>query len=185
MKGKLIIVSGPSGIGKDTIVSEYLKRNNAYKSVSCTSREMREGDIPDKTYHFISKDEFEKKINDGEFLEYTIYNHNYYGTLKNTLDEKLNNGIDVIMIIEVEGEANIKKIYPDSVSIFLLPPSMDVLKERLIKRGNVSPEDIEDRLETAKKEIEVSTRYDYNIVNDDLNMAVEELEKIVQKEKTE
>ena len=180
MRGKLIIVSGPSGIGKDTIVSEYLKRNDAYKSVSCTSREIREGDIPDKTYHFITKEEFE-----GEFLEYTIYNHNYYGTLKNTLDEQLNNGKDVIMIIEVEGEANIKRMYPDAVSIFLLPPSMDILRERLIKRGNVSLEDIEDRLNTAKKEIEISTRYDYNIVNDDLNMAVEELEKIVQKEKTE
>ena len=89
------------------------------------------------------------------------------------------------MIIEVEGEANIKRMYPDAVSIFLLPPSMDILRERLIKRGNVSLEDIEDRLNTAKKEIEISTRYDYNIVNDDLNMAVEELEKIVQKEKTE
>lgn len=185
MKGKLIIISGPSGIGKDTIVSEYLKRNNAYKSVSCTSREIREGDIPDKTYHFITKEEFEEKIKNGDFLEYTIYNHNYYGTLKNTIDEKLDNGIDVIMVIEVEGEANIKRMYPDSVSIFLLPPSMEVLKERLIKRGNVSLEDIEDRLETAKKEIQLSTRYDYNIVNDNLNMAVEELEKIVKKEKTE
>ena len=94
MRGKLIIVSGPSGIGKDTIVSEYLKRNDAYKSVSCTSREIREGDIPDKTYHFITKEEFEDKIKNGEFLEYTIYNHNYYGTLKEFVLDKIDNGMN-------------------------------------------------------------------------------------------
>lgn len=185
MKGKLIIISGPSGIGKDTVVSEYLKRNNAYRSISCTSRPMREGDIADETYYFLTKEEFEEKIKNNELLEYAIYNHNYYGTLKNTLDERLDNGIDVIMIIDVVGEANIKKIYPESISIFLLPPSIDVLIERLNKRGNVSPEDIEDRLETAKKEIEASSRYDYRIVNDVLEDTVKEIEKIVQKEKTE
>jgi guanylate kinase len=185
MKGKIIIVSGPSGIGKDTVVSEYLKRNDAYKSVSCTSREMREGDIPDRTYHFITKEEFEDGIKNGKFLEYTVYNNNYYGTLKNTIDEKIDNGIDVVMIIEVEGQANIKRMYPECISIFLLPPSMEVLRERLVNRGNVSIENIEDRLETAKREIDASINYDYRIVNDDLNKTVEEIEKIVQKEKTE
>ena len=185
MKGKLIIISGPSGIGKDTVVSEYLKRNDAYKTISCTSRPIREGDIPDVTYHFLTKEEFENKINNGELLEYTIYNHNYYGTLKNAIDDKINNGRDVIMIIEVEGEGNIKRMYPEAISIFLLPPSMDVLKERLIKRGNVSLDNIEDRLETAKKEIEISSRYDYRIINDVLEDTVKEIESIVQKEKTE
>ena len=178
-KGKLIIVSGPSGIGKDTVVEEYLKRNDAYKSVSCTSRKIREGDIIDKTYHFITKEEFENKIRNGEFLEYTIYNNNYYGTLKNTLDEKLNEGIDVIMVIEVEGQANVKKMYPDAISIFLLPPSMEELRERLVNRGNVSLENIEDRLETAKKEIKTSVNYDYRIINDNLDKTVKDLENII------
>ena len=184
MKGKLIIISGPSGIGKDTVVSEYLKRNKAYKTISCTSRPIREGDIPDVTYHFITKEEFENKIKNGELLEYTIYNNNYYGTLKNAIDDYIDKE-DVIMIIEVEGEGNVKKIYPEAISIFLLPPSMDVLKERLIKRCNVSLDNIEDRLETAKKEIEISTRYDYRLVNDKLEDTVKEIEKILQKEKTE
>ena len=181
-KGNLIVVSGPSGIGKDTVVAEYLKRNDAYKSISCTSRKIREGDIPDKTYHFITKEEFENKIKNGELLEYTIYNNNYYGTLKNTIDEQLEKGKDVIMVIEVEGEANVKKIYPDAKSIFLLPPSMDVLKDRLINRGNVSTEDIEDRMKTAEREIATSVRYDYKIINDDLDSAVKSLENIIKNE---
>lgn len=186
MRGKLIVVSGPSGVGKDTVVSEYIKRNNnTYLSVSCTSRAPREGEVDGVNYIFLSRKEFEERISNGDFLEYAEYNGNYYGTPKYKMEEELDKGKDVILVIEVQGALKVKELIPDALFIFILPPSISTLKERLIGRGTDSPESIEGRINTAIKEIEVSDRYDYNIVNDDLNMAVSELEKIIQKEKTE
>ena len=186
MRGKLIVVSGPSGVGKDTVVSEYIKRNsNTYLSVSCTSRAPREGEVDGVNYIFLSREEFEERISNGDFLEYAEYNGNYYGTPKYKMEEELEKGKDVILVIEVQGALKVKDLIPDALFIFILPPSISTLKERLIGRGTDSPESIEGRINTALKEIEVSDRYDYNIVNDDLNMAVLELENIIKKEKTE
>ena len=186
MRGKLIVVSGPSGVGKDTVVSEYIKRNaNTYLSISCTSRPIREGEQDGVNYIFLSREEFEERINNGDLLEYAEYNGNYYGTPKYKMEEELNKGKDVILIIEVQGALKVMDIYPDALFIFILPPSMDELKERLEGRGTDSIESINKRLETAKKEIEVSPKYDYRIINDNLDRAVLELETIIQKEKTE
>ena len=185
MKGKLIVVSGPSGVGKDTIVSKYLENNDAYLSISCTSRAIREGEKEGVNYYYLSNEEFEERINNGDFLEYAKYNDNYYGTPKYKIEEKLNSGIDVILIIEVQGALKVKNIMPDALFIFIMPPSIDELRERLINRGTEDIETINKRMETAIKEIDASSFYDYKIVNNDLDVAVKESEEIIKKEKTE
>lgn len=186
MRGKLIVISGPSGVGKDTVVSKYLERNNnTYLSVSCTSRAPREGEVDGINYIFLSREEFEERINNGDLLEYAEYNGNYYGTPKYKMEEELNKGNDVILIIEVQGALKVMDIYPDALFIFILPPSMDELKERLINRGTEDEAKINERIETAKKEIMISPKYNYQIINDDLDKSVNKLEEIIEKEKTE
>lgn len=180
-EGKLIVVSGPSGVGKDTIVNKYLESHKEDQlSISMTSRSMREGEVNGVNYYFKTKEEFEKAIIDGDLLEYTLYNGNYYGTPKSEIEERLKNGINVILVIEVVGAQNVKKMMGDKCTlIFILPPSMEELKNRLINRGTDSKESIEGRLDIAKDEIKTSKVYDYKIVNDDLDNAVKELEKII------
>ena len=180
-EGKLIVVSGPSGVGKDTIVNKYLESHKEDQlSISMTSRSMRDGEVNGVNYYFKTKEEFEKAIIDGDLLEYTLYNGNYYGTPKSEIEERLKNGINVILVIEVVGAQNVKKMMGDKCTlIFILPPSMEELKNRLINRGTDSKESIEGRLDIAKDEIKTSEVYDYKIVNDDLDNAVKELEKII------
>lgn len=180
-KGKLVVVSGPSGVGKDTVVSEYLKLHPEDKlSISMTSRPMREGDIEGVSYYFKTKEEFEEEVKKGNLLEYATYHGNYYGTPKSEVLKRLDDGINVILVIEVQGARNIKNMLGDDVLlIFVLPPSLDSLRERLIKRGNTSLEAINERIEIAKKEIEVSDFYDYKIINDNLEDAVKSLENII------
>ena len=180
-EGKLIVVSGPSGVGKDTIVNKYLESHKEDQlSISMTSRSMREGEVNGVNYYFKTKEEFEKAIIDGDLLEYTLYNGNYYGTPKSEIEERLKNGINVILVIEVVGAQNVKKMMGDKCTlIFILPPSMEELKNRLINRGTDSKESIEGRLDIAKDEIKTSKVYDYKIVNDDLDNAVKELEQII------
>lgn len=186
MRGRLIVVSGPSGVGKDTVVSKYLERNsNTYLSVSCTSRAPREGEVDGINYIFLSREEFEERISNGDFLEYAEYNGNYYGTPKYKMEEELDKGKDVILVIEVQGALKVKKLMPDALFIFILPPSINELKERLTGRGTDSPESIEGRIRTALKEIDISDEYDYQIINDDLDKTVSEFENIIKKEKTE
>ena len=186
MRGRLIVVSGPSGVGKDTVVSKYLERNsNTYLSVSCTSRAPREGEVDGINYIFLSREEFEERISNGDFLEYAEYNGNYYGTPKYKMEEELDKGKDVILVIEVQGALKVKKLMPDALFIFILPPSINELKERLPGRGTDSPESIEGRIRTALKEIDISDEYDYQIINDDLDKTVTEFENIIKKEKTE
>ena len=180
-EGKLIIVSGPSGVGKDTIVNEYIKKHPEDQiSVSMTSRPMRDGDIEGVSYYFKTKEEFEESIIKGDLLEYTLYNGNYYGTPKSEIEERLKNGINVILVIEVVGAQNVKEMLKDKCTlIFILPPSMEELKNRLVNRGTDSAESINGRLDIAKEEIKTSKVYDYKIVNDDLDKAVNELENII------
>ncbi len=180
-KGKLIVVSGPSGVGKDTVVSKYLERHPEDQiSISMTSRNKRDGEVDGVNYYFKTKEEFEEAIKNNDLLEFALYNGNYYGTPKSEVEKRIENGINVILVIEVVGAANVKKMMKDDCTlIFIMPPSMEELKSRLINRGTDSAESIEGRLTIAKEEIKTSKIYDYKIVNDDLEKAVKELETII------
>lgn len=182
-KGKLIVVSGPSGVGKDTVVSKYLEKHNEDElSISMTSRGIRNNEVDGVNYYFKTKEEFEEAIDNNELLEYAMYNGNYYGTPRKEVEKRINNGINVILVIEVVGAMNVKNMMKDDCTlIFILPPSMDVLKDRLINRGTDSMDSIDNRLDIARREIEVSDKYDYKIINDDLDNAVKELESIIKK----
>ncbi len=182
-KGLLIVVSGPSGVGKDTLVQEYLTNNDAFLSISATTRKKRKNDVDGRDYYFLTKSEFEKKIKEGEFLEYATYNNCYYGTPKSKIEELLNEGKDVILIIEVQGGLQIKEKIQDSILIFLLPPSLEVLEERLRKRNSDSEDMIKNRLNIALDEIILSSKYDYTIVNGNLENSKEKLKYIIEAER--
>lgn len=180
-KGKLIVFSGPSGAGKDSVLEEYFKTEHqgVWKSVSYTTRAARENERDGVDYHFISVEEFENNIRNGNVLEYTKYGLNYYGTPKAPVDEHLKNGEIVILKIEINGAASIKKKYPDSVAVFITPPSVEVLEKRLRARGTESDADIRRRLEIAGKELDYKKYYDHIIINDKLENAVNDLDGIV------
>ena len=173
--GQLIVISAPSGCGKGSVINGLLEKNkNMWLSVSTTSRKIRENDIPGKTYNFVTKEEFEKLIKEDFFLEYTNYVGNYYGTPKGTIKEKLDQGIDVILEIEIEGAANIKKLVPEAIFIFILPPSLKTMVRRLKKL---------ERFHTAYKEINEVTKYNYVVVNDILEDAIDKVDSIIKAEK--
>lgn len=180
-KGKLIVVSGPSGVGKDTVVSEYLKIHpEDVLSVSMTSRPKRDYEVDGVHYYFRTKEGFEKEVEKGNLLEYATYNGNYYGTPKSEVIKRLEDGINVILVIEIQGARNIKNMLgDDALLIFVLPPSIEELRERLIKRGTESLEQINNRLAIAEKEINDNTFYDYKIINDNIEDAVKSLENII------
>jgi len=178
-KGKFIVISGPSGVGKGTICNVLLKEFNAWFSVSMTTRGIREGEVDGVNYYFVSKDEFKKRIEDGKLLEYNIYNDNYYGTPKDKVLEKLDEGIDVILEIDVNGARNIKKLFSDALLIYIAPPSIDILRDRLVGRGTEDETTIEKRLKIAEDELKQVDFYDYVIVNDDLDKAIDEIKKII------
>ena len=183
-QGQVIVISSPSGGGKGTVIAELLKRNkNLWLSVSTTSREIRTNDIPGVTYNFISKEEFEEKIKEGYFLEYTNYVGNYYGTPKAPLKEKLAQGIDVILEIEIEGASNIKKLLPESIFIFIMPPSIKTLVKRLKKRNTDSNDKLLERFHKTYKEINEVTKYNYVVVNDILEDTIDKVEAIIKAEK--
>ena len=183
--GILVVVSAPSGCGKDTIVNEVVKSNpdKYHISISKTTRPMREGEIEGINYYFVSKDEFEKDISDGEILEYTVYNDYYYGTPVSEVKSNLEKGKIVILIIEVEGGGNIKKLFPDACKIFIIPPSFEILERRLRNRGTDSEDRIIKRLTTARSEIMRVDEYDYVVENDVLSDAVSDVIAIIKAEK--
>lgn len=180
-KGKLIVVSGPSGVGKDTVVSEYLKIHpEDVLSVSMTSRPKRDYEVDGVHYYFRTKEGFEEEVEKGNLLEYATYNGNYYGTPKSEVIKRLEDGINVILVIEIQGARNIKNMLgDDALLIFVLPPSIEELRERLINRGTESLEQINNRLAIAEKEINENTFYDYKIINDNIDDAVKSLENII------
>lgn len=184
-KGTLVVISGPSGAGKDTIINEVIKKEkiNAWVSISMTSRPLRGNEVDGKDYFFVTKEKFEDNIKKGNFLEYAKYNDNYYGTPKNKIEDYLNKGIDVILNIEIQGALQIKELIKDALFIFIMPPSMEELKRRLINRGTDSSEKILSRFKTAYQEINEVTKYNYVVVNDDLDKAVSKVEAILISEK--
>ena len=183
-RGNLIVISGPSGAGKGTVIKRLKEINdNIWLSISMTSRGIRSNDIPGVTYFFVSKEEFEKRINEGVFLEYAMYNGNYYGTPKDKILDKLNEGIDVILEIEIQGALKVKELIPEAIFIFILPPSMGELKRRLVNRGTDSIDKILDRFSTAYKEINEVTKYNYVVINDDIEIAVNKVNAILLSER--
>lgn len=179
-EGLLILFSGPSGVGKDTVLDVVLNKNkDLQKSISLTTRNIRENETDGKDYYFISVPEFERMIADGEVLEYAQYGSNLYGTPKGPVDKWLSEGKTVVLKIEVQGAENIKKLYPDSVGIFLLPPSMDVLENRLRSRGTEDEEDVKKRLEIAQNEMQKSKNYDYFVINEDVDCASDDVLTII------
>ena len=183
-RGSLVIISGPSGAGKDTVVEKYLKKNKkAWLSISCTSRDMRPGDKEGKTYYFLSREEFEEKIKNNDFLEYALYNDNYYGTPKEHIEEHLQNGDDVILVIEVQGALKVKEIVPEAICIFIMPPSMKELRKRLVSRKTESKEKVLNRFKIAYQEINEVTNYNYVVINDEIDNAVAKVSAILLSEK--
>ena len=185
VKGDLIIISGPSGSGKGTIVNELLNRNDSiFLSVSATTRSPRKNEIDGVNYYFISKEEFENKIESNEFLEYAKVHHgNYYGTLKDKVIDEINKGVDVILEIDIEGAIQIKNTMPEAIFIFIMPPSMKELKRRLISRNTETKEQIVDRFKSAYQEINEVSKYNYVVINDEVSNAVSKIEAIIKAEK--
>lgn len=182
--GLLIVVSGPSGAGKDTICNKVIEdSDNIWLSVSMTSRNPRGNEKEGKNYFFVTKEEFEQKIKDGKLLEYTNYNGNYYGTPKDKLEDYLNRGIDVILVLDINGAINIKKLVPSALFIFIMPPDMETLKKRLIARKTESKEKVIARFTEAYKEINSYNKYNYVVVNDKIENAVSKVKAIIQAEK--
>ena len=182
-RGTLVLYTGSSGVGKGTIMQELLKRDkNIRLSVSNTTRAPRDGEIDGVHYNFVTREQFEKLISEDGYLEYAQYCNNYYGTPKKQVEDMLEQGYDVFLEIEVQGGLQIMEKYPDVLSIFILPPSVEVLEKRLRNRGTEDEETITKRLAEAKNEIAVKDKYRYNVVNDELEKAVEEVLDILHKE---
>lgn len=179
-EGMLVLFSGPSGVGKDTVLDVVLNKNmSLQKSISLTTRNIRDNEIDGKDYYFITFPKFEEMISNGEVLEYAQYGENMYGTPKAPVDKWLSEGKTVILKIEVQGAKSIKEMYPDSVGVFLLPPSMEELERRLRSRGTEDEDDIQRRLEIARDEIHKSVDYDYFVINEDIDSASDDVLTII------
>ena len=182
--GLLIILSGPSGSGKDTILTELTKREADIRvSISLTTRKPRDWEIDGKNYYFVDEGYFRRKLESEQILEYAQYGTNFYGTPKVPVDQWLSEGKTVILKIEVQGAEKIRTIYPDAVSIFLMPPSMKMLEERLRRRETEDEDEINRRLSIAVSEIKRSVEYDYYVINDIVGYAVSDICAIIQAEK--
>ena len=178
--GKLIVIAGPSGVGKGTLVTMLLSRHSQLKlSISATTREPRTGEVEGVNYFFLNKKDFETAIFGGELLEWAEYAGNYYGTPKAKVVEEINQGNYIILEIEVAGARAIADIFPDARRIFILPPSIEELEQRIRNRGTNSEESIAKRLEIAQQEIAASEEFDYQVVNDDLETAIAKLEAAI------
>lgn len=183
-RGLLVVVSGPSGCGKGTVLGRLLKEDpNVFYSVSATTRAPRPGEVDGVHYFFLSKEQFEEKIKTGGMLEYANYVGNYYGTPSQAVEDQRSLGHDVILEIEIQGAMQVKAKCPDAVMVFVSPPSMEELKRRLIDRKTESEEVVNNRLKTAEKEMKAISKYDYVVVNDEVENAVSSLKAILQAEK--
>jgi len=183
--GHLIVISGPSGAGKDTVVQKLLEKSKkTVLSVSMTTREPRRGEQEGKDYYYVTKEKFFEEVDKGNLLEYAnVYGTDYYGTPKDKVINNLNKGIDVILVIDINGALQIKEKMPESIFIFIMPPSMKELKKRLIIRDTETPQKILNRFKTAYKEINEAKKYNYVVINDRVSKAVKKVEAIILAEK--
>jgi len=181
-KGKVIVIAAPTGCGKTSVIKRFLaEHTNAQHSISCTTRPMRPGETDGKDYHFLDADTFHKKIANGEFAEWAEVHEHCYGTLKKTLDEAIESGVNLFLDLDVVGSFNLKEMYgDDAVAIFLAPPSMEELERRLVDRKTDSEEQLKIRLSNAVKEMIYKDRFDHLVVNDVLEEAYREIEEIIE-----
>ena len=180
-QGILVVVSGFSGAGKGTLMKELLKRYDNYAlSISATTRAPREGETDGKEYFFVTKEQFEKMRDERKLIEYAQYVNNYYGTPKEYVEQKMAEGKDVILEIEIQGALKVKKRFPDALLLFVTPPSAEELRRRLVGRGTETLEVINARLARAAEEASGMEAYDYLLINDDLDRCVEEMHQLIQ-----
>lgn len=183
-KGLLIVISGPSGAGKGTLCSEVIKNNSAINmSISMTSRELRGEEKEGQDYYFVTKEEFEKRIKNGSFLEYATYNGNYYGTPKDLVEKVLSKGEDIILEIDIQGALKINELMPEAIFVFIVPPTMKQLIDRLVKRNTESKDKIVERFRRAYQEINEVSKYNYVVINDEVDKATKKIEAIILAEK--
>ncbi len=177
---KLFVISGSSGVGKGTVIKEFLKKHPDFKlSVSCTTRTKREGEVHGVNYFFLTQEEFQNCIKNNEFLEWAEFSGNYYGTKKSFVEQCLENGDNIILEIDTKGALNVKKLMPDAVLIFIMPPSFEELEKRLRGRHTETEEAIQKRLASIKLEMENSKQFEHEVVNDTVDNAVKQLEMIL------
>lgn len=179
--GLLVVVSGPAGSGKTTLVEKLIKESGggARRAVTATTRSPRPGETNGTDYHFLSKEEFQRMIRSGGFLEYTVFNNNFYGTPRSSIESDIAKGGVVILIIEVDGAESIKFFFPNAVFIFIIPPTPAELRHRLEGRGTESQEDIENRLAIARREMQRLGEYDFLIINDHIPTACKDLAAVI------
>jgi len=183
-EGLLLVISGPSGAGKGTICKEIMSKHpHISYSVSATTREPRKGEVDGVNYHFLSKERFEEMLQRGDFLEWAKVYDNYYGTPKEKVMKYLKEGEDIVLEIDIQGALQIKQDFPDGIFIFIVPPSLEELKERIVNRGTDSEEVIKKRLSSVHEELGYVDKYDYVILNDDVENAAKKMESIILAEK--
>ena len=183
MNKKLFVISGSSGVGKGTVIGGFLKRNPQFTlSISCTTRKMRPGEVDGVNYFFLSKDEFKDCIDNNKFLEWAEFAGNFYGTKQKYIHQCLEEGKNLILEIDTQGAIQVKQKMPEAVLIFIAPPSFEILEKRLRGRHTEDEETIQKRLEAVKKELERAENFDYRVINDDVDRAIQNLEDIIKGE---